>query len=56
MTTTKPASQPASPHIVAGDIAPDFTLPDDQERGVSLSALRGRTVVLFFYPKDNTPG
>jgi len=42
--------------VAVGDIAPDFTLPDDQERSVTLSAFRGRTVVLFFYPKDNTAG
>jgi peroxiredoxin Q/BCP len=39
-----------------GDPAPYFTLPDDQGRPVTLSALRGKRVVLFFYPKDDTPG
>ncbi len=38
-----------------GDKAPDFDLPTDTDR-VSLAALKGRTVVLFFYPKDDTPG
>jgi peroxiredoxin Q/BCP len=38
------------------DIAPDFTLPRDGGDTVSLSALRGRAVVLFFYPRDDTPG
>jgi peroxiredoxin Q/BCP len=38
-----------------GDRAPDFDLPTDTGR-VSLSALKGKTVVLFFYPKDDTPG
>ncbi|GAA6202267.1 peroxiredoxin [Aquicoccus sp. SU-CL01552] len=38
------------------DTAPDFTLPRDGGGQVSLSALRGRTVVLFFYPRDDTPG
>ena len=38
-----------------GDKAPDFDLPTDTGR-VSLAALKGRTVVLFFYPKDDTPG
>ena len=36
--------------------APDFTLPDKDGRPVTLSALRGKKVVLYFYPKDNTPG
>jgi peroxiredoxin Q/BCP len=39
-----------------GDIAPEFTLPDAQGSDVSLSDLRGRDVILFFYPKDDTPG
>jgi thioredoxin-dependent peroxiredoxin len=39
-----------------GDQAPDFTLPDQDGTPVSLSALRGRTVVLYFYPKADTPG
>jgi peroxiredoxin Q/BCP len=37
-------------------MAPDFTLSDDQDQTVSLSSFRGRPVVLFFYPKDDTPG
>ena len=36
--------------------APDFTLPDKNGNPVTLSALRGRRVVVYFYPKDNTPG
>jgi thioredoxin-dependent peroxiredoxin len=39
-----------------GDQAPDFTLPDQEGNPVSLSGLRGRTVVLYFYPKADTPG
>ncbi|HEX7119289.1 MAG TPA: thioredoxin-dependent thiol peroxidase [Longimicrobiales bacterium] len=39
-----------------GDTAPDFTLPTDDGSEVTLSALRGRKVVLYFYPKDDTPG
>jgi len=42
--------------INEGDIAPDFTLQADDEREVSLSDYRGKKVVLYFYPKDNTPG
>jgi peroxiredoxin Q/BCP len=39
-----------------GDIAPDFTLVSDSGDEVTLSSLRGRPVVLYFYPKDDTPG
>ncbi|MGL5083659.1 MAG: thioredoxin-dependent thiol peroxidase [Microcoleaceae cyanobacterium] len=39
-----------------GDLAPDFTLPDADGQSVSLSDFRGKTVVLYFYPRDNTPG
>jgi len=40
-----------------GDMAPDFTLPTDMEnKDITLSKLRGKKVVLYFYPKDNTPG
>jgi peroxiredoxin Q/BCP len=40
----------------AGDQAPDFTLPDQHGDQVSLSSLRGKSVVLYFYPKADTPG
>jgi thioredoxin-dependent peroxiredoxin len=39
-----------------GDPAPDFTLPDQDGNPVTLSGLRGKTVVLYFYPKADTPG
>lgn len=39
-----------------GDPAPDFELPTDRERGVSLGSLRGKPIVLYFYPKDDTSG
>ena len=39
-----------------GDTAPDFTTLDTQGNSVTLSQLQGQTVVLYFYPKDNTPG
>jgi len=39
-----------------GDPAPDFALPSDDGPVVSLKDLRGKTVVLYFYPKDDTPG
>ena len=42
--------------IEKGDMAPDFTLPADDGSTVSLKDLRGTKVVLYFYPKDDTPG
>jgi len=39
-----------------GDAAPDFSLPDQNGDTVSLSALKGQRVVIYFYPKDDTPG
>ena len=39
-----------------GDIAPDFTLPDKDGNPVRLSDFAGQRVVLYFYPRDNTPG
>ena len=39
-----------------GSPAPDFTLPDADMEMVKLSKLKGKTVVLYFYPKDDTPG
>jgi len=42
--------------IVEGQAAPDFDLETDEGTRVSLASMRGRKVVLFFYPKDNTSG
>jgi peroxiredoxin Q/BCP len=42
--------------VEEGETAPDFTLPADDGRQVKLSDLRGKPVVLYFYPKDDTPG
>jgi len=42
--------------IEVGDTAPDFALPSDRGDVVRLSELRGARVILFFYPKDDTPG
>ena len=42
--------------LATGDAAPDFTLPDQNGEPTTLSSLRGRTVVLYFYPKASTPG
>ena len=42
--------------LPVGSRAPDFTLPDDAGQSVTLSKLAGRSVVLVFYPGDETPG
>ncbi len=42
--------------LAEGDQAPDFTMPTDGGGSVSLADLRGEQVVLYFYPKDDTPG
>ncbi|HEX8180144.1 MAG TPA: thioredoxin-dependent thiol peroxidase [Pyrinomonadaceae bacterium] len=42
--------------LQAGDTAPDFNARDEQGREVRLADLRGQNVVLYFYPKDDTPG
>ena len=42
--------------IQTGTPAPDFQIPDQNGETVSLSAFRGQKVVLYFYPRDNTPG
>jgi len=42
--------------LAEGDAAPDIELPADGGGKFSLSALKGRKVVVFFYPKDDTPG
>jgi peroxiredoxin Q/BCP len=42
--------------VAEGDPAPDFSLPSDDGREISLKGLRGKQVVLFFYPKADTPG
>jgi peroxiredoxin Q/BCP len=42
--------------LKAGDAAPDFTLPTDGGGAVTLSDLKGKTVVVYFYPKDDTSG
>lgn len=39
-----------------GDKAPDFKLMDKDNNEVTLSQFRGKKVILYFYPKDNTPG
>lgn len=42
--------------LAVGTTAPDFTTVDDQGNTVSLSNFKGKVVVLYFYPKDDTPG
>lgn len=44
------------PVLKAGDPAPHFTLATDEGKSVSLTSLQSKPVVLFFYPKDDTPG
>jgi cytochrome oxidase Cu insertion factor (SCO1/SenC/PrrC family) len=59
-----PAKPPEKPPVVersvgvlgAGTPAPDFTATAHDGSTITLSALRGQTVVLYFYPKDETPG
>ena len=46
----------AEVRLKVGDTAPDFALPSDSGETVKLSDFRGKRVVLFFYPKDNTSG
>lgn len=42
--------------LTEGDIAPDFSLPSSKGEMVKLSSLKGKNVVLYFYPKDDTSG
>ncbi|MCW2848096.1 MAG: thioredoxin-dependent thiol peroxidase [Marmoricola sp.] len=49
-------TQQAPARLSPGDAAPDFTLPSDTGDDVSLSALRGRKVIVYFYPAAMTPG
>ena len=44
------------PRLATGDTAPDFTLPDADGNDVTLSDLRGRKVIVYFYPAAMTPG
>jgi thioredoxin-dependent peroxiredoxin len=46
----------AGQRLEAGDLAPDFTLPDADGNKVSLSSLRGQRVIIYFYPAALTPG
>ena len=57
---TTPATQsapvPAPARLEAGQAAPDFTLPSDTGDTVTLSALHGKNIILYFYPAAMTPG
>ena len=44
------------PKVSIGKKIPDFTLPATGEQGISLSDYKGKNVVVYFYPKDSTPG
>jgi peroxiredoxin Q/BCP len=60
--TPKPVAKPAKPVAPAaqafavGSSVPEFTLPDQAGRSVTLASLQGKPWVLYFYPKDDTPG
>lgn len=43
-------------HLKEGDKAPDFTAKDQNGKDITLSDYQGKKVILYFYPKDNTPG
>ncbi len=42
--------------LIIGNVAPEFSLPNSQGENISLSSFKGKNVVLYFYPKDGTPG
>ncbi|MBK6947198.1 MAG: thioredoxin-dependent thiol peroxidase [Haliscomenobacter sp.] len=44
------------PHIKEGDLAPDFTVVSEAGETLTLSSFHGKKLILFFYPKDDTPG
>jgi peroxiredoxin Q/BCP len=49
-------SKPATSELKVGQKAPDFTVMDDKGEKVKLADLKGKKAVLYFYPKDDTPG
>ena len=42
--------------LEVGDVAPDFSLPSDSGANVSLKDFKGHTLILYFFPKADTPG
>lgn len=54
--SSKPASKPASAGLKEGDAAPDFKVNDHTGRSRSLASMKGQRVILWFYPKAETPG
>ena len=52
----EPAASPGPDTLHVGQKAPDFTLPSTAGGKLKLHSLKGKTVVLYFYPKDETPG
>ncbi len=56
MSQTASEKSNATSTVAEGKKAPDFTLPDQDGSKVKLSKLKGKNVVLYFYPKDMTPG
>jgi peroxiredoxin Q/BCP len=57
-TARKPKAKAAPPRAptLAGKAAPDFTMPLDDGSTLTLASLKGKPFVLYFYPKDDTPG
>lgn len=55
-TKESKAKKPKISELVVGEPAPQFTLPNKDGTEISLSSALGKYVVLYFYPKDNTPG
>lgn len=53
---TGPSGQEPKASLQVGELAPDFSLPGDDGQQHALAALRGKRIVLYFYPRDSTPG
>lgn len=49
-------AKPIEINLKEGDVAPDFTTTTNEGKTISLSELRGKNVILYFYPRDSTPG